>query len=473
MIVLPEQRLTPIERHGLDLLVDLSRLLPAPSGLGALRLAVVEGGPEGVTALQEEPVAADGSLSVRRAALAAAGAIASATAEQGTARRDRLGRVPSDANVLVAAGLAERPVLSQWAQRIRRVAARAAQGRPFRTIAPWPDGKRWCVALTHDLDVVALWPAFTALRVAELVKKGEWAQAGRTLAAAAQRTFASPVEEAALRILGIEVELGIRSTWFILCGTPTVASFGRGDLTYRPESAATRRILDAILAGGHEIGLHGSFETAEHPDRFIVQHQRLAQLAPTMGRGVRQHFLRMEPGTSQRGMIQGGFRYDATWGFSDRNAFRLGVADVVPWFEARGDAVAPLDLVPFCWMDRTQSKYQGVEEPKEWTRAALECAERCREVEGLWCGIWHPNLSAPLGYPRAPEAFAELAVGLTKDPTAWLTTLGNVVEWRRRRRSAVAQGVGAAGEVVARAAVPGAPLRLEDAAGTLREECEG
>jgi hypothetical protein len=354
----------------------------------------------------------------------------------------------------------------------RLAVARAAGARPFRTVAPWPDSKRWAAALSHDLDVVALWPAFTALRIMELAGKGEWGQVARTVGAALGSVLGHPVRDGVEQILAVEERLGIRSSWFILCGTPTFASFRAGDLTYHPESTATRRILAALQDDGHEIGLHGSLETAAHPERFSVQHERLAALAPTTGRGVRQHFLRMDPGMTQRGMIRGGFDYDATWGFSDRNGFRLGVADVVPWFETKGDTVTPIDAVPFCWMDRTQSKYQGIEVPAEWARVALERAARCKEVEGLWCGIWHPNLTPALGYPGAPEAFETLAVGLAGDPSAWVTTLGEVVAWRRRRRTVSAVALGAAGEIVARAARPGAPVWLENAAGVPQEKVE-
>ncbi len=470
MIVLPEQGLTPLERHGLDVLVDLSRLLPAPASLGAMRLEVVEGGPLGLTGLREQPVVVEGALRVPRNLLRAIGNLVTAAAEQATTERDPLGRVPSSVNAMVMGGVAEEPLVSGWAIQARRAVARAAGARPFRTIAPWPHAKRWAAALSHDLDVVALWPAFSTLRLMELAGKGEWRRVARTIRAAMASLLGDPVRDGVEQILAVEEGLGIRSTWFILCGTPTAATFRRGDLTYRPESAATRRILAALQDDGHEIGLHGSLETAEHPDRFIVQHARLASLAPTTGRGVRQHFLRMDPGTTQRGMIHGGFEYDATWGFSDRNGFRLGVADVVPWFETKGDTITPLDAVPFCWMDRTQSKYQGVEIPAEWAKVALERAARCKEVEGLWCGIWHPNLTAALGYPGAPEAFVELAGGLAGDASAWVATLSEIVAWRRRRRTVSAIAFGAAGEIVARAARPGLPVWLENAAG-IPQEC--
>jgi hypothetical protein len=209
--------------------------------------------------------------------------------------------------------------------------------------------------------------------------------------------------------------------------------------------------------------------TAEDPLRFVEQAERLGALAPTRGTGVRQHFLRMDPGPTQRGMIRAGFHYDATFGFPDRNGFRLGVADIVPWYDAAGDTNTPLEVAPFCWMDRTQSKYQGIEDPAEWSRAALETAGKCREVEGLWSGIWHPNLSDPLGYPRAPEAFSELVQGLVGDPTAWVAPLGKVVEWRKRRRTVAAVGVDGAGEIRAVAWPGEGAIMLEDKDGVARE----
>ena len=47
----------------------------------------------------------------------------------------------------------------------------------LRAIIAWPlgersAGRRWAAALTHDLDVVDHWPAFTLLRLTELTRRG-------------------------------------------------------------------------------------------------------------------------------------------------------------------------------------------------------------------------------------------------------------------------------------------------------------
>jgi peptidoglycan/xylan/chitin deacetylase (PgdA/CDA1 family) len=338
------------------------------------------------------------------------------------------------------------PVVSQIARELAAAVRRAAGRRPVRFVAPWPNGHRWAASLTHDLDVVSWWPAFTALRLAELARKGQLLRLLEVLGAAFATGGRDVVWRGVREVLDIEAHYAARSTWFVLCGTPSLATARAGDLTYSPESKGARRILDAVRTGGHEIGLHGSFATSETPTLFAEQRARLAALVGQTPLGVRQHYLRLRPGTTYRDMSDVGFQFDSTAGFADRNGFRLGVADVLPmWHEASGRAL-PLDEIPFTWMDRALSKYRGVEDPAEWVRDALVLADRVREVDGLWVGIWHPNLTAALGFPGALHAYEDLVAALlNRDP--WMPTLSEAVAWRRARRSVRAVGLDASGDV--------------------------
>lgn len=145
-------------------------------------------------------------------------------------------------------------------------------------------------------------------------------------------------------------------------------------------------------------------------------------------------------------MADAGFTFDSTAGFADRNGFRLGVADVLPMWSDLAAKALPLDEVPFTWMDRALSKYRGEEDPAAWVRDALALADRAREVEGLWVGIWHPNLTGALGFPGALHAYEDLVAALVnRDP--WMPTLSEAVAWRRARRAVRAVGFDASGEV--------------------------
>ena len=133
MIKLPEARgLSSAEQFALDLLVDLSRLVPASPLLEVTRLEVSNGQNSrdlrGWEAAGWGIEVADGVVRVPRAILRAAVDVAGAAVEQRATDRDRYRRVPSSANPLVREGLERSPVI-QEAGLALQVAARKAAGR--------------------------------------------------------------------------------------------------------------------------------------------------------------------------------------------------------------------------------------------------------------------------------------------------------------------------------------------------------
>lgn len=477
MIALPDTtRLDPLERHALACLVDAAAVLPADGAAAAhaVRLVLDPAAP----AEADLPLRAQGNLllpyvdgEVRFpvAWLRLVGELLSMRSDGAEAPRDRHGRPVSAANRLVQAGTERTPVVSELAQALRNSIARTAEasGRPFLAAQRWPHDKPWAACLSHDLDVASLWPAFTALRLAELARKGDLGRAGRVLASAGASLLGDPVRDGVRAVLDAERAVGARSTWFIICGSPTLATVRAGDVTYLPEHRRVRAILGELRAAGHEVGLHGSFETAVDGATFVYQRTRLTRLADGGVPGVRQHFLKRTIGETERAMASAGFAYDSTAGFPDRNGFRLGLADVVPVWDHEAQRALPLDELPFCWMDRAQSKYQGIEDPAAWIVDALELADRAARAHGVWCGIWHPNLTPALGFPGAHEAYARLVRELASRG-AWLATAEEIVRWRRARRSLRVTALGADGVPVVQGdadaiGAAGAPLVVGDA----------
>jgi len=444
--------LRPGERYGLEVLIDLSRLLVAQSAdCEVVRLTVLDRPSAGSAAADLSAQAAlerlDGEVRIGLASLRAVAEVAGGAMEQRSTATDRHGRVPSGENPLVAAGQSRRPVVSLLAMELRRAVIAVAGRRPLRILAPWPDRHRWAALLSHDLDVVDWWGLFSLLRMLELSMKGSWDLAGR-VGRAARRSFRrDPVSRGVHSILQLEAHHGIRPTWFVICARPTLASRLAGDATYDPEGSSARRVLTALTHAGHEIGLHGSFATGTSAARMAEERRTLSRLADTPVTGARQHFLRMRPGQTQRHMAAAGLEYDATWGFADRNGFRLGVADIVPAWDAGTESTLPLDIVPLVWMDRALSKYAGIEEPGRWVEDARDLVRECKLVEGAWVGLWHPNTVEPLGFPGAEPAFVSLLQALAED-RPYFGSAQKLVQWRRFRRSVRAARVSADGRVL-------------------------
>ena len=471
MIKLPESGLSSAERFALDVLVDLARLVPAVAALDVARLELTDQAPRDLRAWVAAGwgiEVADGVVRVPRAVLRAVVDVAGAAVEQRATERDRYSRVPSSANPLVREGLERQPVIQGAAIALQEAARKAAGRLPFRTLPAWPNGCRWAAAFTHDLDVVSWWPAFTLLRILELARKGSFARIGRVAAAALTSAGFDPVTQGIVGVLNHEANAHLRSTWFILCGTPTLRTMQAGDLTYSPDSTRARGILAQVRAIGHEIGLHGSFATLDHPEAFREQRDRLEGITGPPVYGIRQHYVRIRPGVTEHAMAAAGFAYDTTYGFPDRNGFRLGVADVVARWDDSAQKPIALDEVPFTWMDRALSKYRGVEDPAAWCRDALELAANARAVGGLWVGLWHPNLTPALGFPDAPPAYGTTIAGVLAE-SPFVAPLETIVRWRRARRAVRATAIAADGSVEAAGEKTSFQLRLEDAGGNAAE----
>jgi hypothetical protein len=459
--------LSPHERYGLETLVDLSRLLVvADPEADVVELRVADTPSITFDQLLSRGLTlerCDGIVTIGRAALSHVTGLAGAALERQSDATDRHDRVPSSSNALVTRRMERDVPVQRWADELASMVGEVAGRRPVRSLSPWPAGHRWAAAVTHDLDVVAGWPLFTLSRSAELLRAREWHRCGAVAAAAAGAVGHGPVDRGVRDLLDAEREVGVRGTWFMICGTPTPRTWWRGDITYRLESRQGRRLIELVRSGGHEIGLHGSFRTACDGARMQEERRRLSRMIGAPPAGVRQHFLRLRPGETHALMEAAGFMYDATLGFSDRNGFRTGTADVVP---ALGSTTrSALDTVPLVWMDRALSKYQHIEDPEAWVDDGLELAEISRAVGGLWVGLWHPNLVPALGFPDTPAALRRLLTTLA-GWHPWFATLQEIVQWRRARRSTRATRVTAGGavEVVTDTPAPW-PVTLEDGKG--------
>lgn len=440
---------TAAERWAFELLVDLARLLPLDSASpGGIRAVLTDPAP-GQPAFSPSP----GSIWVSRSALHRIVGIAGAGEEQRTRIRDQHGRVPASANPLVQAGKERQLEVHQTAEALCSAVVAARDGLPVFRLGGWPEGRGWAAAFTHDLDVVGGWPLFAMLRWGELLGKREFARTASAVGSAMSAAASDPVLEGVESVLALEREAGVRGSWYVLAGTPSLAGWRKGDITYRLDGPRARRFLELILAGGHEVGLHGSFETRDSAELMGVERQRVGRATGKAPEGVRQHFLRFDPGHTLAGASRAGFRYDSSYGFADRNGFRLGVADVLPlWQDSTGQPLPMLEA-PLCWMDRALSKYQKQEDPDRWVADALALAAACREVGGLWVGLWHPNMTPALGFPGALPALRRLIEGVTAH-TPFVAPLAEIVAWRAARRGLRGRA-GAEGRVELISARPG------------------
>ena len=268
--------------------------------------------------------------------------------EERTSERDRFGRFRASASCLQP--------LDPPLERLR---ARLGVDPPR-----WR-GARFAVALTHDIDTPWRWTRAGLRGSASRLKAYALAGRGGPAFREARALGAVPLHKLRgtdpnwcfERVIGREAERGARSTFFVMAGHSGAWMDGLAGEAY---ARLRPRLVDTVLAGGAEIGLHGSYNAAEDAELLRTEKESLERLAGPVS-GQRYHFLRVDPLANLAPLERLGFRYDASVGFVDAPGFRAGIAHPFrPW---DGERDRPLDLVeiPLAAMDVTfDDRYLGL-----------------------------------------------------------------------------------------------------------------
>lgn len=267
-------------------------------------------------------------------------------------------------------------------------------------VPPWPEGTRCGATITFDVD------ADSMLRLVYGRKAPERAA---TLSWLAYDEIAVP------RLLRIFRERGVRQTFFF------------------PGYCIDRypHLVEAILADGHEIGLHGylhevSWEQSADEELRILE------------RGI-------EAAERVMGERPVGWRAPL-YGFSDRSAELLAergfiydsslMGDDVPYMlhTPAGDLVElPTDWANDDWTQFAHSpdldyqmQVRAPDRAREVYSAELEASRR---HGGFWVSVWHPNVSGRLA---RVERVAEFLDQILAYGDVWLVPLREIAEHIRR-----------------------------------------
>jgi hypothetical protein len=264
---------------------------------------------------------------------------------------------------------------------------------------------RFAVALTHDVDTPWRWTRSGvrggAARVKDHVLARQAAPALRETRALASvplhRLRGTDPNWRFEQLLAEERARGGSSTFFVLAGHGDPHD-GAGPDVYdrlRP------RLVETIVRHGGEVGLHGTYRSAEDPARLRHERHTLAEVMSvytdiTRRFGHRYHYLRLDPHRNLRPLADAGLTYDSTLGFPDTVGFRAGIAHPFrPWDLERD---APLDLieVPLAAMDVTlaEARYLGLPASAAWPHFE-RLLDWATEHGGGFAVLWHPDRFDP------------------------------------------------------------------------------
>jgi hypothetical protein len=321
--------------------------------------------------------------------------------------RDAHDRFPAQASIAFREGFLDRPIVDEYANLLWGA-----------LVSLWPQLRRRrpnpCLRVSHDVDAPFLYAFQSASRLArsiagDVIRRRKWSAAISMPRDWLRVKLGADGNDPYYTfdwIMDRSEAASLRSTFNFICGHGPLGMDG----DYNIEHPRMRRLLRRIHERGHEIGLHGSYETLDQSDRLAQEFERLRRVCGEEGIaqdrwGGRQHYLRWRMPITARAWVRAGLDYDASLGFAEAPGFRSGTSREHALFDAEAGRVLALRERPLLAMDATllDRRYLALDNEAALERLLL-LRGRAESHGGDFNLLWHNNRLVGAAERRLYEA---------------------------------------------------------------------
>jgi len=318
-------------------------------------------------------------------------------------RHDEHGRFPYGLSLAENNRMVEIPLVDEYAMLLRRWLCLFFPDR-FQAVPRTPR-----VVPTHDIDILyrfqSRWQALKSIFGRDLLINRDlkivWKSLKEYKAWKLDPSF-DPYVEAVRQLSEREEELRLSPVFFV-----KAMEANQEDATYDVHDPILQHIIWNVTHRGGQIGLHGSYPSADDVSRLHQEKQNLSKLCDKVIRVSRQHYLRARFAGSPNSLDlwrQAGITDDYTLGFAERCGFRCGTCHPYPLYDVRNDRVTDIIEHPLIVMDGTLFDYMklSVEDARTLTQ---KLKQRCFEVEGDFVILWHNHATTREFEPYFREVY--------------------------------------------------------------------
>ncbi len=145
----------------------------------------------------------------------------------------------------------------------------------------------------------------------------------------------------------LHIENDIAPIYFILCAMKTTTY----DKNLHPLHPAMLRIIKNLSKEG-KIGIHPSYFYDRN--EIIVKEKKILEEILTHSVAIsRQHYIKINVPLTYRLLIKNNIQEDYSMGYGTHIGFRAGTGSSFLWYDIEKEAITPLRIFPFCFMDTT------------------------------------------------------------------------------------------------------------------------
>jgi len=265
----------------------------------------------------------------------------------------------------------------------------------------------------------------------------------------------------------LAVEKGLHSTFFVI---PFKNRPGKNRKGRAPKHRAARyaaheisHAITRLTEAGCEVGLHG-IDAWLDPSNAREELAEIRRLTGNSDIGARMHWLYYDRKSSTT-LEEAGAAYDSTIGYNETVGYRAGTTQVYKPLEANRLLELPLHAMDTALF---YPAHLGLSQDEAEVRLE-QMVENAARFGGCLTINWHDRSLAP--ERLWGQCYQRLLQNL-KDRDAWFATAGQAVSWFRKRRSAAfelgangSEKVRLGGAVDTEEHLPGLQLRIHEAHG--------
>ena len=295
------------------------------------------------------------------------------------------------------------------------------ENKPF-----WPDGKRFAVCLTHDVDRVYKTYQYLPSILKNIKKRNPRGIVEQIKSMLFDHGKNNPYWTFD-KIMNLENKLGVKSTFFFLNETGKLNPFGlkswvlfRG--RYKIDSLDIVEIIRKLHSEGFEIGVHGSYYSYNNESLLRNEKARLEEILGDSVHGIRQHYLNFDPENTFKMQESVGFEYDTTLGFREGIGFRRGTCFPYHPFDFSSNGELPILEIPLLIMDG------AIPGDKAILEQCIEIMDIVERSNGVLTLLWHQDRFSELDSPGWTELYKKLVIEAI-NRNAWITTPHELYRW--------------------------------------------
>lgn len=337
-----------------------------------------------------------------------------------SAKRDQYNRFPAEESIAYKEGFLDRPVVNEYLELLWTWID--SFGLEITRKPLWPYGKDFAVCLTHDVDHVTKWAEDR--RYARLVLRTEPLEAAKkwlsSIGSMLKRdnpywNFEQIVER--------EKGHGFNSSFYFLAG-----KHHPRDGSYNINNGRVKALIKWLESEGVEIGLHGSFNSNNDAALLSDELATLTSIAKEV-RGVRQHYLRLNTGSTFAAQDKVKLNYDTTLGFAGHEGYRSGFGLPYHPYNFEDNRAFELLEIPLTIMDGTlcNPQYRNMTPEAAWSTVEniLDTTKRFNSCATL---LWHNTSFDEHGFPGMGDIYWR-ALAWIRDNNGWGASGREIYEW--------------------------------------------